>query len=329
MPMISKLQSYGLVKITFACSRHVEQWPELQSHYGIPRFTTDYRELVESNDVDIVLILTNMQSHAEICRHSLAAGKHTLVEKPFATNLEDGLELVKLARQSARLLMPAPFVVLSPTFQAVKQVLKEGKIGRVFLARARYGWKGPSWGRWFYREGAGVIFDLGVYNLTTLTGLLGPAKRVVAFAGIAIPQRIVNGELISVEAEDNAQILLDFGNSCFASVTTGFTIQQYRSPAIELYGTEGTLQILGDDWAPNGYELWQNSLQTWQVYPETDPHWSWCDGLRHLVECVQKGSSPIVTPDHALHVLEIMLLAKESAKNDCVKELTTSFDTLP
>ncbi len=61
-----------------------------------------------------------------------------------------------------------------------------------------------------------------------------------------------------VEAEDNAHVLIDFGEARFASVTTGFTMQRYRSPAIELYGADGVLQLLGDDWAPEGYELWRN-----------------------------------------------------------------------
>ena len=100
---------------------------------------------------------------------------------------------------------------------------------------------------------------------------------------------MVNGRTMPVEVEDNAQVLIDFGDACFAVVTSGFVIQQYRSPAVELYGTEGTIQMLGDDWDPDGYELWQNASAAWQVYKETDPDWPWTDGLRHLVECIRHG----------------------------------------
>ena len=58
--------------------------------------------------------------------------------------------------------------------------------------------------------GGEAMFDLGVYNVTTLTGLLGPARRVMAMSGIAIPERVVDGELIQ-SARDNAHLLLDFG----------------------------------------------------------------------------------------------------------------------
>ena len=92
--------------------------------------------------------------------------------------------------------------------------------------------------------------------------------------GVAIPEREVNGRGIQVEADDNAHVLLDFGNARFAVVTTGFTMQRYRSPAIEVYGSEGTVQLLGDDWAPEGWELWRNGDGAWRIFPEADPHWS-------------------------------------------------------
>ena len=91
-----------------------------------------------------------------------------------------------------------------------------------------------------------------------------------------------------VQAEDNAHVLIDFGEARFASVTTGFTMQRYRSPAIELYGADGVLQLLGDDWAPEGYELWRNAKGAWELFPESDPGWQWTEGLRHLVECIEE-----------------------------------------
>ena len=169
------------------------------------------------------------------------------------------------------------------------------------------GWAGPWWGPWFYRQGGGALFDLGVYNVTSLCGLLGPARRVTAMTGVAIPERVVEGAPMRVEAEDNAHVLLDFGDGVLAVVTTGFTMQKYRSPAIELYGTEGVLQLLGDDWAPEGFERYANATGVWEVHPETDPAWPWTDGLRHLVDCIERGAAPVTRPEHAYHALEIML----------------------
>jgi predicted dehydrogenase len=161
--------------------------------------------------------------------------------------------------------------------------------------------------------------------VTSLTGFLGPVQRVAAMTGIAIAEREVEGERMQVKTEDNFQILLDFGDACFAVVTTGFTIQKYRGPAIELYGTTGTIQMMGADWAPNGYELWQNAVGAWQIYGETDSHWAWTDGLRHLVECILEEKRPIITPEHAYHVTEIMIKAAQSGREGRTLPIESTF----
>ena len=74
-----------------------------------------------------------------------------------------------------------------------------------------------------------------------------------------------------MQADDNAHVLIDFGDARYAVVTTGFTMQKYRSPCIELYGTHGVLQMLGDDWAPEGYELWRNDKAGVGGHPESRP----------------------------------------------------------
>jgi predicted dehydrogenase len=233
--------------------------------------------------------------------------------------------LLATARDSGKYLICAPFTILSPTFQTIAARLRRGDIGQAVGARGRYGWAGPDWTDWFYKIGGGALFDLGVYNLTTLTGWLGPVRRVTAMAGVAVPQRNINGRPVQVEAEDNAHVLLDFGGSCFASVMTGFIIQQYRGPSLELFGTEGTVYLLGDDWDPDGYEIWQNAAGYWQYFKETHPEWPWTDGLRHLVECIRQRTPPLVRPEHAFHVLEIMLQAQASGRDGQVRLIDSTF----
>ena len=329
MPAVLRLNLYQEVaEVTVVCDMRRDQGERIRDKWGIKNFADDYRELCRSSEVDLVLILTSMSAHGAVAREALEAGKHVLVEKPLAATLLEAKNLVELAGKCPGYLVCAPFSILSPTYQAIWKRVEGGDIGKVCLARARYGWSGPDWSPSFYRRGGGCIFDLAVYTITSLTGIVGPAQRVTAMTGVAIPQRLVNGEIIPVEAEDNAQILLDFGESRFAVVTSGFTMQKYRSPGFELYGTEGTLQMLGDDWAPEGYELWLNKVGAWQYFYETDPHWTWTDGLRHLVECIQKGTRPLVTPDHAYHVLDIMLAAQASGRDGQAKEIRTSFEPL-
>lgn len=325
MGLIEGLEREGRVRVTMACDNQEERRALMSEQYGVASFTTRYQDLVSSEDVDVVLVLTAMPVHGEITRAALEAGKHVLVEKPMSVDLEEGAELVELAKQSPGHLVPAPHVVLSETFRIFQKRIADGEIGRVVNARARYGWAGPRWGPWFYGPGGGSLFDLGVYNVATLTGLLGPAKQVTAMMGVAIPEREVDGHRVKVESEDNAHVLLDFGDAVFAVITTGFTMQQSRGPSIELYGTEGTLQMLGYDWGPQGYELWKNDVGAWQVYGNPDRKWPWTDGLRHLVDCIQHGGDPAITPEHGYHVLEIMTRAKEAARDGSRKAIESVF----
>lgn len=328
---IRELISAGLASVTLVCDEKKERKERALKVLGFqPKFTTDYRTVINSEDVDAVVILTAMQSHGEIALEALKSGKHVLVEKPMSTSLAEAKDLVDFARKpESPLLVCAPHVVLSPTYQAIWKrinVLKE--FGQIMTARARYGWSGPTWGKWYFEPGGGAMFDLGVYNVTSLTGLLGSAKKVTSFAGVAIPKRIVDGEMINVKSFDNMQMVLDFGENVFASITTGFTIQQYKNPAIELYGQNGTIQMLGDDWAPEGYEVWKHEPGTWDLYPEANRNWHWTDGLSHLVECIINTKKPIIKPEHAYHVLEIMKKAQEAAIDGKAKEINSTIQPL-
>jgi predicted dehydrogenase len=295
------------------------------AQYGISADLASPDDVIGHPDVEIVLILASMPAHGGLAEQALAAGKHVLVEKPMATDLVTAARLVEAAKTSPGHLVPAPHVILSPTYRSIHADLAAGRIGRPTLARALYGWSGPDWGQWFYQSGGGSLFDLGVYNVVSLCGLLGSAMRVTGMVGTAIPERVVEGEPMAVAADDNAHVLIDFGNACYAVVTTGFTIQKYRTPAIELYGLEGTMQMMGDDWAPDGYEVWENATSAWTVHPETKPSWRWTAGLAHLVEAIETDREPLIRPEHGYHALEIMLAAQESGRTGTAVDITSAF----
>jgi predicted dehydrogenase len=322
---IDDLSAGGRVRVAAVYDVDDRKRADAAARYDVDPGVRGPAELIARDDVDVVLVLTSMNEHGALATDALESGKHVLVEKPIATSLEQAAELVELSRRAPGLLLCAPHILLSPTFRAVHGAVREGAVGRLLTARARYGWAGPWWGEWYYRPGGGSLFDLGVYNVTSLCALLGPARRVTAMVGVAIPERTVDERTIHVEADDNAHVLLDFGDARFAVVTTGFTMQKYRSPAIELYGSDGTVQLLGDDWAPDGWELWRGGEGAWRVHPESDPHWQWTAGLGHLVDCIETGRPTITRPDHAYHVLEIMLAAQAAGRDGVARTVESGF----
>ena len=122
----------------------------------------------------------------------------------------------------------------------------------------------PTWSSFFYEKGGGSMPDLGVYNITSLTGLLGPAKSVVAMVSIVTPTRQIDekGE-IKVTEEDNAMVILDHGNGMLSHIQCGFN---YFNPnghdgsnenrhTISIVGSKGSLGMVGYDWMPLGVEF--------------------------------------------------------------------------
>ena len=292
--------------------------------FGFEPRATAPEHVYTRDDVDTVLVLTSMNEHGPLALAALEAGKRVLVEKPMATSLDEARRLLQ-APKGQQVLVCAPHIVLSPTYREMHRRVHDGEIGDLHLARARYGWSGPWWGQWFYQPGGGALFDLGVYNLTALCGFFGPVQRVTAMVGTAVPKREAEGEVVTVRADDNAHLVLDFGGARFASIATGFTMQKYRSPAIELYGADGVLQMLGDDWAPDGFDQWSNARGSWEVFGETDPNWPWTVGLRHLVDCVEAGRPTVTRPEHAFHALEVMQAARLSSSEGRVVEIESGF----
>jgi predicted dehydrogenase len=326
--LLNRLTAENRVRVTAAYDPDGDKCEAARRILGLEVADPDAESLIGRDDVDVVLVLTSAPEHGRLGLAALRAGKHVLIEKPMATELSEAGELLAESRSSAGLLVCAPHTVLSPTYREMHRRINGGVIGRPLLARARYGWSGPWWGKWFYQPGGGALFDLGMYNLTSLCGFLGSVRRVTAMVGAAIPDRVIAGERIPTLTNDNAHVLLDFGDARFGSIMTGFTIQRYRSPAIEVYGPEGVLQLMGDDWAPQGFEQWRNAAGVWEIVPEVDPVWPWTDGLRHLIDCVETGRPTVTRPEHAYHALEVMLAATLSSREGRAVEVRSEFPPL-
>jgi predicted dehydrogenase len=249
-----------------------------------------------------------------------------LCEKPIATVLEEGRMLLQTASDKGVKLFGAPNVVTSPAFRAIAEVIASGEIGKIHAACARYGHSGPTWGPWFYKKGGGSLFDLGVYNITTLTGLLGPAKAVVAMTGTAIPEREIEGQVVQVEADDNVMITMDHGDAVFSSVQTGFVYRVQREErTIDFVATRGGVNLLGYDWEPNGIEVWTEATEEWEVRCEDQGDYGWESGGSYLAEKLAKGELALMTSEHAFHVLEVMLAAHESSRTGRRVEIDSRF----
>jgi len=293
--------------------------------HGVAAWYGDLDAMLAGPEFELLINLTPMRLHAPINLKGLRAGRHVLCEKPIATTLADADDLLDEAARRGVGLYGAPNAVISPTFQEAARVVRAGEIGKVCAVHGRYGHGGPH-EPWFYQAGGGSLFDLGVYNVVTITGLLGPARGVVALSGIAVPRRTLHGQEFAVEAEDNTMLLLDFGDGVFASIQTGFVYPVHDDrTTIELCGTQGAAQWLGFDWAPRGIEVRVAGSPTWETRATDQEGYTWQCGGSYVARCLAAGTEPLLTAQHAYHTLEVMLGALRSASTGQRVSLASTF----
>jgi predicted dehydrogenase len=322
-----------------------------QRALDIPHAYASLDEMLAQADVEAVLNLTSIPFHGATTLEILQAGKHCVCEKPVATSLEEADAIVEAANKGGLTLVCAPVIAILPLYLEIRRLIREGAIGRVAFARVRSSHGGPaSWAfptdpTWFYQQGSGPLFDMGVYGIHMITSFLGPARRVVAFSGITEPLRQVvagpfKGKQIEVTADDNTLLMLDFGDSTFAVVDGTYNVNAAKSPRIEIFGRSGTLNLNDVPAVRAGaprYEVYQvdalGGNGGW-ITPNETPIERAEERERKLqraflvdyfVDCIWNRERPILSGEHARHALEIMLMANESARTGRAIDLTTTF----
>ncbi len=216
-------------------------------------------DLLKREDVDVVLNLTIPEAHAQVSLAALEAGKHVYSEKPLATTLADGARVLEAARARGLRVGAAPDTVLGPGCQTARRAIEEGRIGRPLaglasvLSHGMEHWH-PNPG-FFFRKGAGPVFDMGPYYLTTLVHLLGPVAAVQAVGQIGFSERIVStprsrlhGQSIRVETLTSVQALLEYAGGAQVTFLASWDVWRHGVPPIELHGETGSLRLPDPNW---------------------------------------------------------------------------------
>ncbi len=308
-------------EIVSVCDIKPERAEYAAKKFNIPNWYPHIDNMLAGVDFDLFVNCTDMQEHGRLNRIAILAGKYVWSEKPMATTYNEGRELFDLAKSLGKHIWGAPAMVNSPQFAFMARQLNAGKLGRVAAAHAHYGHQGPEWSAFFYEENGGSMPDLGVYNMVSLTGLLGPAKSVMAMLNVITPTRNVDDKgFIQVKAEDNAHILLEHQNGVLSHVQCGFN---YFNPAghsglgethptISIVGSDGCLNLIGYDWHPLGVELATTDHPEVETFVTDSGTFVWQEGASVICEHLSTGKELLITSEHALHVLEIIEGARKS-----------------
>ena len=286
-------------------------------------------DILSNKEIGLIINLTIPSAHKEIIVKSLNAGKHCFSEKPLAMNMEEGLEIQKLSSEKKLYVGCAPDTFLGAAGQNARKLIEEDKIGKVVLGTFNLMSHGME--HWhpnpdfFFKPGAGPVFDVGVYYLTQLINLIGPVKSISSISGTATPERIItseprNGEKIVVETPTTLMGSLEFHNNAKIQFFCSWDVWKHKHSTIELYGLEGSMIVpdpnffSGDILLSKKDEDWQtinNDSMLLGIPNKTDNDGSKIAnyrgiGLSDMIDAINNQRQARCSLDLAMHVLEVM-----------------------
>ena len=309
---------------------------------------TDLDRMLADERLDAAFNLTPAPAHGPVTRSVLEAGLHVYSEKPIASSMAEADELIELARERGRHLLCAPAVAVTRRFRWLAEIVASDRFGRLTLAVTHHADPGPAaWREYtgdptvFYGSGVGPLVDHGIYRLHGLTMLMGAVRRVQAMGSIGSPTRVVRGgplagRTIDVTTPDHMLINLEFGSGAIGQVLASFGTPATQAPWLELHFERATISfgsdsrydrhvgpsIYVDDDSPLGLEGWTHGIQP---PPPDDPLDLVEMGAAHFIAVLRGEEAPVLTAEHARHVLEIMLAASASIDDGASHPVSTTF----
>jgi predicted dehydrogenase len=316
-PYAEDLQTYPYINLIGVTDLDTEKAQALAARHSCRHYAT-VDELLADPAIDLVVNLTIHHAHYAITSQCLERGKPVYSEKPLAMTSEEAHRLVDLARSKGVRLGCSPFTYLGEAQQTAWRWLRDGQLGDVRVVYAEV-----NWGRietWhpapapFYEVGA--LFDVGVYPLTMLTAMLGPARRVLAYGTTLHPDRLTKtGVPFQITTPDWMLVMVELANGTVVRLTTNFYVGQHSKQAgIEFHGDRGSLYL-------SSWQLFNASVEfapfgkAYEAVPllkEAPRGTPWGRGVAEMAQAMIADRPHRVTGEHAAHVVDILCAAVES-----------------
>jgi predicted dehydrogenase len=351
MPHLALADVQDRVVLQAACDPVPGRAEAAAERFGIVHAFTTFEEMIEKGDVDAVSIASPIGLHYAQGKKALEAGKHVHFNKTMTTTVAEADELIDLAKQKNLRIVASPGEMLRPHNQRIRELIQEGALGTLAWAACgaafgtyheREGVRqgddilsniDPSW--YFRKPGGGPLYDMTVYALHGLTGVLGPAKRITAMSGTRIKDREFRGQMVACDADDNTLMVLDFGNQMFGFVYGAAAGRVTEGFSGSYFGTKGSIVGVKLNDKPFDYpgrELAEThpSGRQWLLPHVVGEHREIgeqhvYEDVMQLVDWVREGKPSIVTPEHARHVIDIIESAYRAAETGETQTLRTTF----
>ncbi len=287
-----------------------------KTHGGLP--FTDYRKLLERNDIDAVSICVPSGLHAQVAVDAMQAGKHVLVEKPIAIRLNDADRMIEVAKDEGVTLAVVLQNRYNHPMQQLRNLIDEGGLGRLYLGNATVRWFRPQsyyedeWHGTWAMDG-GSLMNQSIHHIDALQWFMGPVASVSAYTAT---------QAHDMEAEDTGVAVLRFTNAALGVIEgSTLTWPQNLEGSVAVFGEKGSVKIGGT--ALNRITLWKVEGQLEQeseiltsqlVDPPSVYGYSHREVIRNFAEAVASGSEPDTTGLEARRSLELVLAIYESAR---------------
>jgi predicted dehydrogenase len=286
--------------------------------------------LLADPDVDALVNLTSHGAHADVTAAALAAGKHVHSEKPLGGSYAEALSLVELAEAHGVRLSCSPITFMGEAQEEAWRLVAAGVIGTVRVAYAEVNWSRIE--TWhprpepFYR--IGPLADVGVYPLTILTAMFGPARRVTAYGRAVLPDRVtLDGTAFTVGAPDFGVAVVELEDGPIVRLTTSFYVMQHsRQRGIELHGDDGSVFLSSWQEFDAALEVVQDGGPVEAValdgaFRGTD----WGRAVAELASAVTEDRPPRASGAHAAHVVEIVDAIETAVAEERPVDVRSSF----
>jgi len=328
---LENLTSFPDVDVRFVADLDLPRAAAQAAAFGVPG-SGSVDELLARDDIEIVLNLTVPATHAEVGRRIISAGKHVWSEKPVALDHASAAELLSEASAAGLRVACAPDTVLGPGIQTALRAIARGDIGEPLTAITMFHVPGPeAWHPnpdFLYALGAGPLFDMGPYYVTTLVHALGSASRVHATASTARTVRTIAsgpraGQQFPVEVPTHHSALIEFAGGTSAQSTFSFQHARPRAGFVEINGTEGTLSLPD----PNNFDgqttLWRYGSSEPVIIEAEGAAFGRGTGVVELARAIRAGVPERASGRLAAHVLDILLGIRDAAASGMPVEITS------
>jgi predicted dehydrogenase len=319
--------SYADAELVAIADCHPGRLQAAAQEYGIPRRYATVDELIADRDLDAVTVALPTYLHTPAALAAFAAGKHVMLEKPFAMSTSEAVSVIDAAARARKVLALGMNQRFARSSQTVRALVERGELGEVYFAKAYWCRRSgiPRLGTWFgdkKRSGGGSLLDIGVHMLDLCLSLLGNFEPV-AVSG-AVYTRFGNRglgegtwgksdpEKIDFTADDLAAALVKLQGGITVALETSWARHQEQPNAndVELFGTEAGARVY-----PARLFRYAKRAGEYEVvepqgvairYPHCDKVHNWLDAIlgRDSLEC---------RPEQSLAVQKIIDGIYESA----------------